>query len=426
LNGPSALAFDGNGNLFVANAGPGGTGTTVSEFAPDSTTPTATLTGLKGPRALAFDAHGNLFVANASGTTVSEFAAPLPIPAAGGVVVPTAQSVGVGTPSGTGLALSDAALAQLFTTGAVTIGGAAYTGSITVTGTVSRHPGYATLSLQTTKGSINTASGATLAVANLAVQAGSGIGTAAAALATDATHLAFTNQSGAIHISDTGAVTLTSVATLAGSSIPGNLTSLKVVGSVYTLLHSGGVSGQVSYQGQALAEGATLVLADGNHYQISYKANGGKDVTLTRIANPAPKSVTPPAQDRTVLDREADVARRLLTSGECRGAQPATTSSLFGLDADVLGRSLDRDSFDRSQAAAWRGLNGEEVAEGFPGSRQTQLELLDCYYADFLSPDGEVVGVAHWLDKLPSGRGSAAAVAQAFLGSDELHDWVVR
>ena len=40
-----ALAFDSSGNLYVAN----GAGTTVSEFAPGSTTPTATLTGLNDP-----------------------------------------------------------------------------------------------------------------------------------------------------------------------------------------------------------------------------------------------------------------------------------------------------------------------------------------------------------------------------------------
>ena len=57
---PIALAFDASGNLFVANSGDN----TVSEFAPGSTTPTATLTGLNDPDALAFDASGNLFVAN--------------------------------------------------------------------------------------------------------------------------------------------------------------------------------------------------------------------------------------------------------------------------------------------------------------------------------------------------------------------------
>ena len=37
---------------------------TVSKFAPGTTTPTATLTGLETPEALAFDSSGNLYVAN--------------------------------------------------------------------------------------------------------------------------------------------------------------------------------------------------------------------------------------------------------------------------------------------------------------------------------------------------------------------------
>ena len=49
----------------------------MSEFAPGSTTPTATLTGLANPRSLAFDSSGNLYAANeagGNGTTVSKFA----------------------------------------------------------------------------------------------------------------------------------------------------------------------------------------------------------------------------------------------------------------------------------------------------------------------------------------------------------------
>ena len=73
-----ALAFDGSGNLYAANYGTN----TVSKFAPGSTTPSATLTGLDGPWALAFDGSGNLYVANAGNGTVSELrrAAPRPLP----------------------------------------------------------------------------------------------------------------------------------------------------------------------------------------------------------------------------------------------------------------------------------------------------------------------------------------------------------
>src|SRR5262249_55860326 len=88
LDGPGALAFDAQGNLFVTNAGRNGDGTTVSGFVPGSTTPTATLSGLNQPFALAFDPSGNLFVANASSGTVSKFTL---VPAARGVVIRTAQ-----------------------------------------------------------------------------------------------------------------------------------------------------------------------------------------------------------------------------------------------------------------------------------------------------------------------------------------------
>jgi hypothetical protein len=75
LNGPSALAFDALGNLFVANTGPNGNGgSTVSVFAPGRTTPTTTLAGLSTPNALAVDASGNLYVTNFSGNSVSVFA----------------------------------------------------------------------------------------------------------------------------------------------------------------------------------------------------------------------------------------------------------------------------------------------------------------------------------------------------------------
>ena len=93
LSNPCALAFDANGNLYVANLGSSVSGTTVSEFAPGAATPTATLTGLTGPDALAFDASGNLYVANETnyfGTTVSEFAP--------GSTIPTATLTGLSNP----------------------------------------------------------------------------------------------------------------------------------------------------------------------------------------------------------------------------------------------------------------------------------------------------------------------------------------
>src|SRR5262249_4397939 len=142
--------------------------------------------------------------------------------------------------------------------------------------------------------SLNTANGATLTAANLALRAGTGIGTAGR-MAIDATQLAFASNSGPIQLSNAGAVTLTGVDTLSASSISPSFDNSGSVGGVNTLLSAGGgVSGQISYQGQALAEGATLTLADGSHYRVSYQGDGGKDVTLTRVANPAPVAVPSP------------------------------------------------------------------------------------------------------------------------------------
>jgi DNA-binding beta-propeller fold protein YncE len=311
VSGPTALAIDAEGNLYVANGATTGLGTTVSVFPTGSTTPTSTLTGLSGPAALAFDSNGKLYVANGEYTTISEFSATQPIASAGGVVFRTAlpgQPINVGGASGTGLSLSDAELAQLFTTAgrAVTIGDSNQTGDITVTGSVSRHPGFDTLILQTPGGAINAAGGAMLSVANLALQAGTGIGTTGA-MAIDATYLGFASQSGAIQLSNSGAVTLTSIGPISASSIPGDVFSAAEVGDSFRLLHSGGgVTGQITYSGRALTQDATLTLADGNHYRIDYKANGGEDVTLTRVASltlpppvhsspgPGPGSTPPP------------------------------------------------------------------------------------------------------------------------------------
>ena len=68
LSYPNALAFDGSGNLYVANQ----IGGTVSKYAPGDITPRETLTVVSAPYALAIDASGNLFVAHNSG--ISRFA----------------------------------------------------------------------------------------------------------------------------------------------------------------------------------------------------------------------------------------------------------------------------------------------------------------------------------------------------------------
>jgi sugar lactone lactonase YvrE len=60
VDGAGLMAFDTSGNLYVINSS--SSFGTISKFAPGSTTPTATLTGLSQPSAMAFDGSGNLYV----------------------------------------------------------------------------------------------------------------------------------------------------------------------------------------------------------------------------------------------------------------------------------------------------------------------------------------------------------------------------
>ncbi len=69
LNGPTGLAFNSVGDLFVANNGSGD----IAEFSPSGTFLKHFASGLSNPRGLAFDSAGNLWVANQSRSSVEEF-----------------------------------------------------------------------------------------------------------------------------------------------------------------------------------------------------------------------------------------------------------------------------------------------------------------------------------------------------------------
>ena len=146
MTDPHALAFDSSGNLFVTNEH----WYTVSQFAPGSTTPTGTFTGLSGPTALAFDSNGYLYVANDIGT-VSELRR-AGAPTAGGVSIESSSStrpmsLGGANSAVAGINLTDAELAQIQTTatGMLTLGGGGQTGDITfTTATPATTPGAST------------------------------------------------------------------------------------------------------------------------------------------------------------------------------------------------------------------------------------------------------------------------------------------
>ncbi len=70
LNSPEGLAFDGAGNLWVANAG----SNQILELNPSNGSVLATITaGLNEPTRLAFDSSGKLYVANTMANTITEY-----------------------------------------------------------------------------------------------------------------------------------------------------------------------------------------------------------------------------------------------------------------------------------------------------------------------------------------------------------------
>lgn len=87
LNYPAGLAFD-DGNLYVANL------LNIEEFGPSGTGAVFAAAGVAGPVALAFDGNGNLFVANSGNNTIEEFDA-----SGTGTVFATASS-GINGPQG--------------------------------------------------------------------------------------------------------------------------------------------------------------------------------------------------------------------------------------------------------------------------------------------------------------------------------------
>jgi len=69
LDGAEGLAFDGAGNLYVANA----PNNTIEKFTPGGVPSVFASTGLANPQGLAFDSAGNLYVANDGNNTIEKF-----------------------------------------------------------------------------------------------------------------------------------------------------------------------------------------------------------------------------------------------------------------------------------------------------------------------------------------------------------------
>jgi hypothetical protein len=103
---------------------------------------------------------------------------------------------------------------------AVRIGSSAQTGAITVGGTINTHAGYNTLDLIATgSGGVITQTTGSIAVANLALQADAGIGSAGAIAVVGPLNLAFRNAtSNNVQITSTGALTINTVDQLDGTA----------------------------------------------------------------------------------------------------------------------------------------------------------------------------------------------------------------
>src|SRR5262249_20354555 len=126
LNVPNGLAFDTQGNLYVANYGNG----TVSKVDPADDPPSTFVSGLSGPVGLAFDGKGNLYVSDFDSNSLSRLSL-------GSVIVQPSlpslpMTIGGMANAGTGINLTNAELARLNADN-FTFGSPTQTGNITFT-----------------------------------------------------------------------------------------------------------------------------------------------------------------------------------------------------------------------------------------------------------------------------------------------------
>jgi sugar lactone lactonase YvrE len=73
LSVPVGLALDAAGNLYVANLGINASYSSIEKFTPDGVRSTFATTGLNEPFFLAFDTSSNLYVSNAGNNTIEKF-----------------------------------------------------------------------------------------------------------------------------------------------------------------------------------------------------------------------------------------------------------------------------------------------------------------------------------------------------------------
>jgi hypothetical protein len=290
LSYPGAMAVDDGGNVYVANHDNMGIDT-VTEFAPGATTPTATIGWLMDPGALTVDSSGNLFLIDYE-STLKEFAA-LSNPTAGGVVIRSSLPslpiiIGGTNNAGAGIHLTDAELAQIYTTasGTLTIGDNSQTGNITFTAaTPATTPGASMLVLQS-------ASGPGEIILD-------GAGTAAGLNGNGGTVTLKPGSGGIVAPLSAGAVPLASQGFNAtGLRLTPTLSFAPVSGTQLTLINNTAAPA-ASYP----ITGAFANLPQGGHiaatyggtiywFQASYAGGDGNDLVLTAITPSTPTTTT--------------------------------------------------------------------------------------------------------------------------------------
>jgi hypothetical protein len=169
------------------------------------------------------------------------------------------------------LGLSDSDLSQV-TAGAVRIGGSGQTGAISIDGAITRHAGYNTLDLIAIgpSGAI-VGNGGSLDVANLALQADSGIGSAAAIQVVGPIDVAFADATaGNVQINSTGALTIAAV------------------------------DGVISSTDVAAGETVTLTANSPVTFAVNTTTSGTLTATTTETAGETTTPLPPPDDDITV------------------------------------------------------------------------------------------------------------------------------
>jgi hypothetical protein len=200
------------------------------------------------------------------------------------------EQIDLGTSSATHLGLTDTELSQV-TAGVLRIGSSSFTGNITVAGSINTHSGYNTLDLIATgSGGAIVENTGSIAVANLALQADAGIGSALPMDVIGRINVAFLNKtSNNVQISSIGAQTIAAV------------------------------DGVNTSQNNAAGGTVTLAALSPVTFAVNTTSSGTITATTTETAGETTTPLAPPDDDVTVnsgVTVESTGGDVILTSGD--------------------------------------------------------------------------------------------------------------